>query len=151
MRRCMTDFPDVNVHVNELSSARIWQHKLCATYSANVNINNCLPIKIYYRICTLRHIKIEINGSNDKVNNKNYHTVWTVPNRRYRLKIETITHIYVLVLVHALPKLVLWVQTSHLSLRYVSSIAATFFRQVYQKIYSLWHMNRKQLQFIARD
>jgi hypothetical protein len=79
------------------------------------------------------------------VNNKNYHTVGTVPNRRYRRKIETITHIYVLVSVHALPKVVLWVHTSHLSLKYVSSIAVTFFRQVYQRIYSLWHMNRKQL------
>jgi hypothetical protein len=38
-----------------------WQHKLCATFSTNVNIKYCLPIKIYYRICTLRHIRIEIN------------------------------------------------------------------------------------------
>jgi hypothetical protein len=52
----VTDFPIVNVHVDELSSARIWQHKL----SANVNINNRLPIKVYYRIYTLRHIRIEI-------------------------------------------------------------------------------------------
>ena len=35
----VTDFPVVNVHVDELSSARIWQHKLCATLSADVNIN----------------------------------------------------------------------------------------------------------------
>jgi hypothetical protein len=56
----VTDFPVVNVHVNELSSARIWQHKLCATLSANVNINYRLPIKVYYHICTLRHIRIEI-------------------------------------------------------------------------------------------
>ena len=56
----VTNFPVVNVHVDKLSSARIWQHKLCATYSANVNINNRLPIKVYYRICTLRHIRIEI-------------------------------------------------------------------------------------------
>ena len=48
-----TDFSVINVHVDELSSARIWQHKLCATFSANVNINYRLPIKIYYRICTL--------------------------------------------------------------------------------------------------
>ena len=34
----VTDFPVVNVHVDELSSAQIWQHKLCATYSANINI-----------------------------------------------------------------------------------------------------------------
>jgi hypothetical protein len=27
----VTDFSVVNVHVDELSSARIWQHKLCAT------------------------------------------------------------------------------------------------------------------------
>jgi hypothetical protein len=27
---------------------------------ANVNINYRLPIKVYYRICTLRHIRIEI-------------------------------------------------------------------------------------------
>ena len=56
----VTDFPVVNVHVDELSSARIWQHKLCATLSTNVNINYCLPIKVYYRICTLRHIRIKI-------------------------------------------------------------------------------------------
>ena len=55
-----TDFSVVNVHVDELSSARIWQHKLCATLSANVNINYRLLIKVYYRICTLRHIRIEI-------------------------------------------------------------------------------------------
>ena len=54
----VTDFPVVNVH--ELSSVRIWQHKLCATLSANVDINFRLPIKVYYRICTLRHIRIEI-------------------------------------------------------------------------------------------
>ena len=35
----VTDFPVVNVHIDELSSARIWQHKLCAILSANVNIN----------------------------------------------------------------------------------------------------------------
>jgi len=44
----VTDFPVVNVQVDELSSARIWQHKLCATLSVNV--------KVYYHICTLRHI-----------------------------------------------------------------------------------------------
>jgi hypothetical protein len=44
----------------KLSSAGIWEHKLCATLSANVNINYRLPIKVYYRICTLRHIRIEI-------------------------------------------------------------------------------------------
>ena len=60
----VTDFLVVNVHVDELSSTRIWQHKLCATLSANVNINYHLPIKVYNRICTLRHIRIEmINGS----------------------------------------------------------------------------------------
>jgi hypothetical protein len=52
----MTGFPVVNVHVDELSSARIWQHKLCATLSANVNIYYSLPIKVYYRICTLLDI-----------------------------------------------------------------------------------------------
>ena len=56
----VTDFPVVNVHVDELSSARIWQHKFCATLSANVNINYRLPIKVYYRICTLTHIRIKI-------------------------------------------------------------------------------------------
>jgi hypothetical protein len=50
----------VNVPVDELLSAQIWQHKLCATLSASVNINYRLPIKVYYRICTLRHIRIEI-------------------------------------------------------------------------------------------
>jgi hypothetical protein len=56
----VTDFPVVKVHVDELSSARIWQHKLCATLSAKVNINYHLPIKVYYRICNVRHIRIEI-------------------------------------------------------------------------------------------
>ena len=50
----VTDFPVVNVYVDELSSARNRQHKLCAILSANVNINYRLPIKVYYRICTLR-------------------------------------------------------------------------------------------------
>jgi hypothetical protein len=56
----VTDFPIVNVHADELSSARIWQHKLCATLSANVNINYRLPVKVYYRIFTCRHIRIEL-------------------------------------------------------------------------------------------
>jgi hypothetical protein len=63
----VTDFPIVNVHVDELSSAWIWQHKLCATLSANVNINYRLPIKVFYRICTLRHIRIEINHGSQNV------------------------------------------------------------------------------------
>jgi hypothetical protein len=63
----VTDFPVVNVHVDELSSARIWQHELCATLSANVNINYRLPIKVYYRICTVRHIRIEIIDGSQNV------------------------------------------------------------------------------------
>jgi hypothetical protein len=34
-----------------------WQHQLCATFSPNV----------YYRICTLRHIRIEINHRSQNV------------------------------------------------------------------------------------
>jgi hypothetical protein len=34
----VTDFPTVNVHVDELSSAQIWQDKLFATLSININI-----------------------------------------------------------------------------------------------------------------
>jgi hypothetical protein len=56
----VTDFPVVNIHVDELSSGGIWQHKFCATLSANVNINYRLPIKVYYHICTVRHIRIKI-------------------------------------------------------------------------------------------
>ena len=63
----VTDFFVVNVHVDELSSARIWRHKSCATFSTNVNINYPLPIKVYYRICTLRHIRIEINHGSQNV------------------------------------------------------------------------------------
>ena len=44
-----TDFPAVKVHVDELLSARIWELKLCATLSANVNINYRLLFKVYYR------------------------------------------------------------------------------------------------------
>jgi hypothetical protein len=43
----VTDFPVVNVHVDELSSARIWQHNLYATLSSNVIINYRLPIKVF--------------------------------------------------------------------------------------------------------
>ena len=32
-----------------------------------VNINYRLPIKVYYRICTLRHIRIEINHGSQNV------------------------------------------------------------------------------------
>jgi hypothetical protein len=65
----VTDFPVV-----KLSSARIWQHKnLCAILSANVNINYRLPIKVYYRICTLRHIRIEIiHGSQSMLKRKTH-------------------------------------------------------------------------------
>ena len=63
----VTDFPVVKVHVDELLSARSWQQKLCATFSANVYINNRLPIKVYYRICALRHIRIEINHGSQNV------------------------------------------------------------------------------------
>jgi hypothetical protein len=54
----VTGFPVINVHVDELLSARIWQHKLCATLSATVTINDRLPIKVCYHSCTLRHVRI---------------------------------------------------------------------------------------------
>jgi hypothetical protein len=63
----VTDFPVVNVHVDELSSARIWHHTLCATLSANVNINYRLPINVYFHICTLWHTRIEIIHGNQNV------------------------------------------------------------------------------------
>ena len=44
-----------------------WQHKLCATFSANGNINYRLPVKVYYRICTLRPYRIEINHGRQNV------------------------------------------------------------------------------------
>ena len=47
----VTDFPIVNVHVNELSSARIWQHKLCATLSAKeyvLSFNMGWRILVFY-------------------------------------------------------------------------------------------------------
>jgi hypothetical protein len=52
-QECVLSFNMGWQHVDELSSAQIGQHKLCATLSANVNINYHLPIKVYYRICTL--------------------------------------------------------------------------------------------------
>ena len=48
----VTDFPVVNVPVDELLSAQIWQDKLCATLSANVNINYRLPIKVQMTLVT---------------------------------------------------------------------------------------------------
>ena len=63
----MTYFPLVKVHVDELLSARNRQHKLCATLSADVNINDRLPIRVCYRICTVKHIRIEINHGSQNV------------------------------------------------------------------------------------
>ena len=40
---------------------------LCATLSASININYRLPIKVCYRICTLRYIRIEITHGNQNV------------------------------------------------------------------------------------
>ena len=42
-------------------------HKLCVTFSASVNIDYRLLINVYYRICTLRHIRIEINHGSQNV------------------------------------------------------------------------------------
>jgi hypothetical protein len=42
-------------------------HKFYATFSASVTINYSLPIKVYYRICTLRHIRIEITHGSQNV------------------------------------------------------------------------------------
>jgi hypothetical protein len=44
-----------------------WWHKLCAAFCVNVNINYRLPSKVFYRICTLRHIRIEINHGSQNV------------------------------------------------------------------------------------
>jgi hypothetical protein len=82
----VTDFQVVNVDVDELSSAWIWQHKLCATLSANVNINYRLPIKVCYRDCTLRNIRIEIiHGSQNMFLNLPTGDVWRVWKRDQRL------------------------------------------------------------------
>ena len=61
----VTDFPVVNVHVDELSSAQIWQHKLCATYSASVNINNLLPIKVL--VYTTVFVLLDIPEARDTI------------------------------------------------------------------------------------
>ena len=50
----------IRTHAAECDWLFHWQHNLCARFSANANINYRLPIKVYYRICTLRHIRIEI-------------------------------------------------------------------------------------------
>jgi len=61
-----TDFPVEKVHVDELSSARIWQDKVCATLFAKVNIN-CRLLMIVYRIWTVRHIRIKNNSWSQNV------------------------------------------------------------------------------------
>ena len=54
-------------------------HKLCATFSASVNINYRLPIKVYYRICTLdmkcTNIRIPTVDNNMKCTNIRIPTV----------------------------------------------------------------------------
>jgi hypothetical protein len=68
----VTDFPVIKVYVDQLSSALISQHKLCATLSASVNVNYRLLIKVYYRSCTVEHIRIEIIHGSQHVR-----CVWT--------------------------------------------------------------------------
>jgi uncharacterized membrane-anchored protein len=57
----VTDFLVVNVHVDELSSAWIWQHKLCATYSANVNIN--IYVTVFQSKYTMEFVLLDISES----------------------------------------------------------------------------------------
>ena len=56
-----TDFPVIKVHVDELSSARICQHKLRVTLSANVNINYRLS---HQNIVTTVLVLLDISESN---------------------------------------------------------------------------------------
>ena len=62
----VTDFGSINCNPNN-ANVLFELHKLCATFSASVNINYRLPIKVYYRICTLRYIRIEINDGSQNV------------------------------------------------------------------------------------
>ena len=55
------------VNATDFSIASILYLKYFATFSASVNINYRLPIKVYYRICTLRHIRIELNHGSHNV------------------------------------------------------------------------------------
>ena len=91
----VTDYPVVKVHVDELSSALILQHKLFATLSANVNINYRLPIKVHYRICTIRHIRFEIIHGSQNVLSFNMGW-WILVNfvRQPMLKIKTHSGFY---------------------------------------------------------
>jgi hypothetical protein len=53
-----------------------WQHKLCATFSAHVNIDYRLPIKAYYHICVLLDISESKKiMARDKMFNKKLITV----------------------------------------------------------------------------
>jgi hypothetical protein len=62
----VTAFGSINCNPNNVT-VLFELHKLCATFSASVNINYRLPIKVYYRICTLRYIRIEINDGSQNV------------------------------------------------------------------------------------
>jgi hypothetical protein len=57
-------FPHAQVNVTDFSIGSI---NCVRPFSANVNINYRLPIKVYYHICTLRHIRIEINHGSQNV------------------------------------------------------------------------------------
>jgi hypothetical protein len=81
------DFPVVKVHVDELSSARIWQHKLCATLSANVNI------KVYYRICTVRHQNQYNSWKPECVSSFNTKFEQTIIHQHVLLRLESQSHI----------------------------------------------------------
>jgi len=67
----VTDFSIGSINCNPNNADRgavVFElHKLCVTFSASVNINYRLPIKVYYHICTLRHIRMEINHGSHNV------------------------------------------------------------------------------------
>ena len=63
----VTDYPVVKVHVDELSSARIWAAYIVCDIVRKRRYKLPFSIKIYYRICTVRYIRIEINHGSQNV------------------------------------------------------------------------------------
>ena len=66
----VTDFSIDSIYCKPNNADRgrsIIRVNLCATFSASVNINYCLPVKVDYRICTFRHIRIEITHGSQNV------------------------------------------------------------------------------------
>jgi hypothetical protein len=67
------DFPVVKAHVGELSSTRIWQHEMCATFPASVNLYKLPSFSSKYT-----SIFVILYISESKKNHGSHNVLWVL-------------------------------------------------------------------------